>query len=156
MNYHYCQSCFKKTPQTADIIKFCSHCGKPFIEASASELTLINNSSNHTASQPKQTLRDKFRERLDIKHNQLTTDDNDDDESDDNYTEVTKVPELNGQELEVDIPQERGITIGNVAKGAKRQPRPKSAGNKKVKLDKKQFWAQYQKEASAIRPNKNK
>ena len=157
MNYHYCQACFKKTPQITDVVNFCSHCGKSFLEDNDQPTTSNNIIISTTTPQHRQTFKDKSRERLQFKNRQKSTnheDDETDDLLDDNSTESNynaKVPNINKLDLEVDITQDRPAAIGSIAQGIKRQPKPENTNNKKVKLNKKQFWAQYQKEASSIR-----
>ena len=164
MNYHYCQTCFKKTPQTIDIIKFCAHCGKSFGEEERPPHPSphkVVSQVNSFIPRHKQTLRDKFRERLNNQRAELTITDNEDDDSDDstivdnddndNFDKVIKVPDLHGQQLEVDIGQEYVVPICSLAQGIKRQSKIEHTNSQKTQLNKKQFWAQYQKEASSIR-----
>lgn len=155
MNYHYCQACFKKTPQTVDIIKFCAHCGKPFLE-NINQSTLSH--GNLTRDLTRKSLRDKLRQQLKSNHKQSIIDDDQDNDTDDllddndiESDDNIRVPNIHKLDLEVDVQQDKGVAISHIAQAAKRQPKPENTSNKKTKFNKKQFLAQYQKEASSIR-----
>lgn len=152
MNVIYCQKCFKKTPQTVDIPKFCSHCGKPFIEASASTITNIDFQSSSNKQSPQlQSKRSELRRRADIEGD-LDNFDDLETEIDDENDEVS-VPNINKLDVEVDIPKETAAPLRSVARNTPRQPRTKTSTNPKTKkIDKKKFLAEFQKQASAIKP----
>lgn len=153
MNYHYCQVCFKKTPQTTDIIKFCAHCGKSFSEPENLSISTTNNSTKFICL-PSKTFKDKARERLESKsRRQSVEEDGDeindllDDDIESDYG--AQMPNINKLDLEVDLSPDQGVSISNIARGAKRDARIDNT--KKVKINKKKFLEQYKKEASAIR-----
>ena len=163
MNFYYCQSCFKKTPQTASVVTKCSHCGK------ASEISsdynphpsqhkiinqMVNNWSN--AEYRKRLIDRAAAEKQRRISAEVEIDDLDEDienEIDDNDVEDdnVSVPHINKLKVEVDIPQNSGISVRSLAKGAERKTRTKTKGKK---IDKKQFLAEFQKSASTLRKNK--
>ena len=139
MNFVYCQNCFKKTEQNAEIVKFCAHCGKSFIASSNT------NAIQHTS--PNAT---NYKQLL-AKRGISEIDDEDENDDSNNIDEDISVPHIKKLQLDVEIPQERGLPIRSVAKNTKRTPKPEAPENKRTNFNKKQFWEQYSKEASSIR-----
>jgi len=157
MNNIYCQSCFKKTPQTTDLVKFCAHCGKPFLETGASSHSQHKELSNSSK-------REELQKRIALAERKYSIDyekeeDEDDGDSNDNETELDTIdnqPDFrhSGRKsvgIEVELPTNNGVPIRHVARSAKRTPKPET---KRGKFNKKKFWEQFRKEASALRPNK--
>lgn len=168
MNHVYCQHCYKKTPQTTDLVKFCAHCGKPFIETNANTKPQskpeVNNSSRSksTLSQEDEQTLIRLKRLAAFKKAELeaTIDEDDetevddpdfDDDSDINLptTEELRVPKINKLKVDVDIDNDKGVPVRALAKNAKRQPKQEKV---RKKFDKKKFLEQYSKEASAIKP----
>lgn len=147
MNYHYCQSCFKKTAQGSDIVKFCAHCGKPLVSESNFTSAAAPKQPNHTI--PNSSL-EAYRRALAKRG--LDLEDAVDENDGDAYDENIRVPNMERLEAEVNIDQQSAIPIRSLAKSA---PRPVRTDNKKAaKINKKKFLQEYQRQAAAIRPNK--
>lgn len=165
MNFYYCQSCFKKTPQTASIVTKCSHCGK-VSEVSEdynprpSQRKIINEMVNNwDNAEYRKRLIDRAaaekqrRIRPEVEIDNLNDDlDEDIDENNDGDTEDDNisVPHINKLKVEVEIPENSGIPIRSLAKGAARRQKVKPK-DKQIKIDKKQFLANFQKSASTLR-----
>ncbi len=152
MNYHYCQSCFKKTAQASDVIKFCSHCGKPFGETTTAVSNVIKPSFpvNQPTSSSSISAYKKLLEKRGIKE------DDDEDVDDDiisDSDEINKLPDIKQLSLEVDIVRDTGVPIRSLASGAKRKPKPETS-NKSIKINKKKFLQEYQRQAASLRPKK--
>lgn len=156
MTFNYCQSCFKKTPQTADIVKFCIHCGKSF--ENIENYKSIASKSNYIENYDNKKYREKLMARMEGKNISKSTvdkeidEDEDGNENEDLDVEIddnVEVPDIDKLKVEIDIPDNSGVPLGTMAKGAARQPKQKS--NQQVILDKKQFLAEFQKSASTLR-----
>lgn len=153
MNFYYCQSCFKKTPQTTSVVTKCSHCGV------ASETNITNSNTRPTVPQIgsqdyRQQLINRAEKQRRIRPEVEIDDldgslDEDMDENDDGAEdENVSVPHINKLKVEIDIPQNSGMPVRSLAKGAERKARTKTKGKK---IDKKQFLAEFQKSASTLR-----
>jgi predicted amidophosphoribosyltransferase len=84
MQSNYCQSCFKKTTQTVDIVKFCAHCGKPFSEITSSitKPPSVSNPPWEYSKPTKQSESKEYREKIISRHkNKRLMDDVSDDDS---------------------------------------------------------------------------
>lgn len=128
MNFNYCQRCFKKTAQTTEIVKFCAHCGKPFV----------------ANFEQKSIIKSNFDPNIEIE--------TDEDENDEDSNENVRVPQLKGLQMEIEISKNSGVPVSSLARGIKRELKPTPTTTKPAKkLNKKTFWQQYSKEASAIR-----
>lgn len=147
----YCQSCFKKTAQTVDIVKFCSHCGKPFINIDVATTKPEKKVSPPPSSFNQAKLR-ILAKQADIQGELDEVEDDDDlDDVHDSDDENLKVPRLSQLEVDVEIPKANGAPIRSVASGAKRKDKPTSSNTKGKKFNKKQFLKEFQKQSSAIR-----
>lgn len=157
MNFYYCQSCFKKTPQTSSIVTCCSHCGKYFVDTSINNVTFTGGSTSIPeigSREYKQQLINRAEKQrrirreveMDIIDDDLETDAEDDGVDDENIS----VPNINKLKVEVEIPENSGIPVRSLAKGVARQQKVKLKG-KQIKIDKKQFLADFQKSASTLR-----
>mgnify|MGYP001601855481 CR=1 FL=1 len=154
MNFYYCQSCFKKTPQTISVVTKCSHCG------SVSETNTISSVRPTTPQVGSQEYRRQVINRAERNVRakvEIDTDLDEDNDLDTNIDEIDdeniSVPHIDKLKVELDLPVNTGASVRSLAKGAKRQERPKSK-TKSVKIDKKQFLADFQKSASTLRKNK--
>lgn len=163
MNYLYCQSCFKKTAQTSDIIKFCSHCGKSFTEVTAiheSRRTpsITTNSIIETTSSTRDVYRKILAKRgikeIEGDDNDNVNEDNGDNDDSHNTEENTRVPDINKLDVDVKIFQSKGISVKSLAKNTPRKARVDS--NVKHKKRNKSFLSDYLKSTASIRPIKRK
>ncbi|MEK6878286.1 MAG: hypothetical protein AABY22_01690 [Nanoarchaeota archaeon] len=157
MNFYYCQSCFKKTPQTTSVITKCAHCGK------GSEINTINNNVRQTtppigSNEYRQQLINRSERQNRIRAEvEIETSNHDEDIEDlegdfDNVNdENVSVPNIDKLKVEVDIPKSSGMSVRSLAKGAQRKTKTKTKGKK---IDKQQFLADFQKSASTLRKNK--
>ncbi len=148
MNFNYCQSCFKKTPQTTDITKFCAHCGKPFVN--------LASIPNPQASLQPQAGSEEYRKRLiqRAESRKFEFEIDEDTELDDNGSaeeDVDRVPDIKGLKVEIDIPQQNATPLRSLASNKPRQPKPPDKHKKRTKQEKQAFLENFQKEASALR-----
>ena len=160
MHYLYCQSCFKKTAQTSDIVKFCAHCGKPFDESFAVSKQFIEpvwadnrkeiigkSSTDHLP-----TTTDFYRcllAKRGIK--EVEDDDLEEGNDDDNARgEDVSVPHIDKFQVDVDIQRDKGISVKSLARNVPRKPRTQTTS--KPKKRDKNFLQEYMKSAAALRP----
>ena len=153
MNYHYCQFCFKKTAQGSDIVRFCSHCGKSFCEvANATPNVQSTPTANHPVNKSvaHNSSIEAYRK---ILAKRGIRDDEDDPIEDNDGDEVDRVPSISKLDIEVEIQKDRGVPIRSLASNSKREPRVETK-TKPVKINKKKFLQEYQRQASSLRPKK--
>jgi hypothetical protein len=144
MNFIYCQSCFKKTPQTIDIVKFCAHCGKSFSISQG----IIDNRNKSTDSLSSIIKRKAIKTAIFYGQDDEDNENNDIEEDLSNQEEIQSVPNIQKLEIEVDIPKEPVYTVGSIAKGLPRKAREKQ--NIKP-IDKEKFLEEFLKSASSLR-----
>ena len=160
MNFNYCQSCFKKTPQTTDITRFCAHCGKPFINLASvpsTSSTLLRQIERQASDE--QASDQEYRRRLiqraeSKKLNKLEFELDDDTELDDNNIpeeDVDRVPNIKGLKVDIDIPQQNAMSVRSLASERPRPIKPPDKHKKRTKQEKQAFLAEFQKGASALR-----
>lgn len=159
MQSNYCQSCFKKTTQTVDIVKFCAHCGKPFCEVgsyTATKSSSVSNPPQEYIKPTKEKENKEYRERIisRARNKRLMEDVSDDDEDEDDIDDLqgdednVRVPNINQLSVEIDIPQNTGQTLKSLAQGAPRKHKEKI---KAPKVNQKEFLANFLKSASSIK-----
>lgn len=160
MQSNYCQSCFKKTTQTIDIVKFCAHCGKPFSEVTSSiaakPQNVISPPWEYTAPVKELEKRDnrKYREKILSQTRNKRLEDNDEDDIDDDVDDFdgeednVRVPNISKLDVEIDIPRNEGQTLKSLAQGAPRKPKQKI---KAPKVNQKEFLANFLKSASSLK-----
>lgn len=161
MNFYYCQSCFKKTPQTSSIITKCSHCGAHSTDTSISNISAnnrlvpeINSKEYRQEIINRAEKKGRIRAEIEMGAGDIDEDENEnnlDIDDNDAEDENVSVPNINKLKIEVDIPENSGIPIRSLAKGSTRKTKTKTKGKK---IDKQQFLADFQKSASTLRKNK--
>ena len=155
MNFNYCQSCFKKTPQTADINKFCAHCGKPFVNLASVAPMPSSDLLQRIKIMEDEEYRKRLIQRAESKKlDKLELELDDDTELDDNLgveEDVNNVPSIKELKVEIDIPQQSAAPLRSLASNKPRQPKPPDKHKKRTKQEKQAFLAEFQKGASALR-----
>lgn len=146
MNYLYCQTCFKKTAQISDMVKFCSHCGKPFNES------LVSTPSKPTYTQPTNSTTEVYRQLLAKRGIKIEDDDEEEEgiiENEDGE-DILSVPDIKKLNVDVDIDRNKGFSVRSLAQGA--APRKPRSDTVKPKKRDKNFLKNYLKSAAALRP----
>lgn len=147
MNYNYCQFCFKKTPLTTDIAKFCTHCGKPFIEVNSTS----TNTPKHSVSSDIE-YRKKIIQLAEQRYDDEIETDSSDDFGDNEDSQVNKLPKIDELDIEIELAEQTGTQVRNLARNNPAKKKKEKVKQKpKTKREKEEFLKRFQKEASAIR-----